>query len=597
MHTEATTSSYACVYGAQMLEDGSTRFRILAPRANHVALIIGERTLPMERDGDGNYTLIANAKPGARYTYRIDDRLVPDPASRAQPDGVLGASMVVDAEAHDWLSNDWRGAPWRTAIICEVHVGLMGGFAALRKALPRLAAAGYTVIELMPIASFQGARNWGYDGVLPYAPDASYGDITSLKSMIDEAHRLGLAVILDVVYNHFGPVGNELPRYAPEFFRTDISTPWGAAIDFRRAQVAQYFIDNALMWLNEYRFDGLRLDAVHAIQPASFLKELGDAIRNACRPSGRYVWLILENEHNTASLLRDDYDAQWNDDGHNVLHVALTGEHEGYYADFAKHTTEQLATFLADGFIFQGQQDRRGTHRGEPSGDLSPTSFVLFLQNHDQIGNRPFGERLIQLTDEANLRAAMVIVALSPMIPLFFMGEEWGCRTPFYFFTDYEGALADAVREGRRAEFAHFSGFTDPVRRKKIPDPNALDTYTRSIPHADDDERTREWSRWFSDLLQCRKQLLVHRLEGTRSLGCEVLDDKAVYARWRLKDQHDWEIALNLSDRDVPLPRDPATKVVWIESQDAMDALDRGVLQARTAIVLVREVTGDRLLA
>jgi maltooligosyltrehalose trehalohydrolase len=596
-HKSPATSCHNCTYGAQVLDDGTTRFRVWAPSAERVELVIDDLAFPMERDDHGNHTLAVEVDPDTRYVYRIGDRQVPDPASRSQPGGVLGASMVVDPRDYVWKCNDWSGMPWHHAVICEVHVGTMGGFDTLCQALPRLAACGYTAIELMPVASFQGDRNWGYDGVLPYAPDASYGSIHSFKAMIDEAHRLGMAVILDVVYNHFGPVGNELPSYAPEFFREDVHTPWGAAIDFRRPQVARYFIDNALMWVNEYRIDGLRLDAVHAIQPPAFLDELGAAIRRTCLPRGREVWLILENEHNAASLLRGDYNAQWNDDAHNVLHVLLTGEHEGYYADFAKNTTDDLAKALAEGFVFQGQHDRRGISRGEPSQDLRPTSFVLFLQNHDQIGNRPMGERLTCLANDADLRAAMVLVALSPMIPLFFMGEEWGCRTPFYFFTDYEGELAEKVREGRRQEFAHFSGFTDPERRELIPDPNALDTYAASIPRAEDTVMAMEWKRWFAGLLQLRKRYLVDRLATCCALGSEVLGEKAVYARWRLGDGHYWEIALNLSDQDVSLPRDSATKVLWIEPQDAMDALDRGILTAHTAVVLVRELEGERLLA
>jgi maltooligosyltrehalose trehalohydrolase len=591
------SSCHNCSYGAQVLDNGTTCFRVWAPSARLVELVIDDLAFPMHRDEDGNHTLAIEVDPGTRYVYRIDDRQVPDPASRSQPGGVLGASMVVDPRDYVWQCNDWSGAPWHTAVICEVHVGAMGGFDTLSQTLPRLAACGYTAIELMPIASFHGDRNWGYDGVLPYAPDASYGSIDSLKAMIDHAHRLGLSVILDVVYNHFGPVGNQLPNYAPEFFSADTHTPWGAAIDFRRPQVARYFIDNALMWINEYRIDGLRLDAVHAIQPQAFLEELGAAIRRTCLPRGRQVCLILENEHNNASLLRGDYNAQWNDDAHNVLHVLLTGEHEGYYADFAKNPTEDLAKALAEGFVFQGQHDRRGISRGEPSQDLRPTSFVLFLQNHDQIGNRPLGERLTCLANDADLRAAMVVVALSPMIPLFFMGEEWGCRTPFYYFTDYEGELAEQVRQGRREEFAHFSGFTDPERRELIPDPNALDTYAASIPRMDENERSWEWKRWLSGLLKLRNRFLSDRLENCCALGCEVLGDKAVYARWRLSDEHHWEIALNLSDKDVSLPRDSATRVIWIESQDAMDALDRGVLQAHTAVVLVRELEGERFLA
>ncbi|MFK2900664.1 malto-oligosyltrehalose trehalohydrolase [Dyella jejuensis] len=580
-----------------MLDDGSTRFCLWAPGAAHVQLLIDGRAQAMARDEEGNHLLITQAPAGTRYVYRVDGRQVPDPASRAQPGGVSGASMVVDPADYAWRCDTWHGAPWHTAVICELHVGALGGFDQVCACLPRLAACGFTAIELMPIASFQGDRNWGYDGVLPYAPDASYGTPASLKAMIDEAHRLGLAVILDVVYNHFGPVGNELPNYVPEFFRADIHTPWGAAIDFCRPQVARYFIDNALMWINEYRFDGLRLDAVHAIQPPAFLEEFAAAVRRTCLPHGRQVWLILENEHNAAGLLRGDYDAQWNDDAHNALHVLLTGEHEGYYADFAGDPTGEVAKALAEGFVFQGQHDRRGISRGEPSQDLHPTSFVLFLQNHDQIGNRPMGERLTCLADEADLRAAMVLVALSPMIPLYFMGEPWGCRTPFYYFTDYDGELATQVREGRREEFAHFSGFADPARRERIPDPNALETFAASIPRVTDEARAADWERWFAGLLQLRRQHLVPRLQDCYALGCEVLADKAVFARWRLGDGHYWEMALNVSGNDVPLPRDPATRVIWIEPQDAMDALDSGVLKAHAAVVLAREMQDERLIA
>ncbi|RUL77728.1 malto-oligosyltrehalose trehalohydrolase [Dyella choica] len=592
-----TTSGHSCTYGAQVLDDGTTRFRVWAPSAARVELMIDELAFLMERDEEGNHTLTVEVDPDTRYTYRIDDRQVPDPASRSQPGGITGASVVVDPRAYLWKSNEWHGLPWRQAVICEVHVGAMGGFDALRQALPRLAACGYTAIELMPVASFQGDRNWGYDGVLPYAPEASYGSIHSLKAMIDAAHQLGLAVILDVVYNHFGPAGNELPSYAPEFFSADVNTPWGAGIDFRRPQVTRFFFDNALLWINEYRFDGLRLDAAHAIEPQALLKELGAAIRRTCLPRGREVWLILENERNAASLLRSDYNAQWNDDAHNVLHVLLTGEQEGYYADFAKHPSEDLAKALAEGFVFQGQNDRRGIPRGEPSQDLPPTSFVLFLQNHDQIGNRPLGERLTCLANEADLRAAMVLVALSPMIPLFFMGEEWGCRTPFHYFTDYPGELAQKVREGRRGKFAHFSGFTDPKQRKRIPDPNAADTYAASIPRVDDDVSALECKRWFAGLLQWRKRYLVDNLADSCALGCEVLGTRAVHARWRLGDGRHWEIALNLSGQNVSLSRDSVAKVLWIEPQDAVDALDRGILTAHTAVVLVRESEGVRLLA
>ena len=570
-------------YGARVVDEGHVRFCLWAPDAQSVDLVIGSALHPMIPDSDGNYALTLMAKPGTRYNYLINGKhRVPDPASRAQPAGVHCSSLVIDPSDYVWREEDWHGIPWHTAIVCEVHVGVMGGFEGVRDALPGLADCGYTVIELMPIGSFEGDRNWGYDGVLPYSPDASYGTPAALKALIDEAHRLGLAVMLDVVYNHFGPVGNYLPQYASGFFRQDLQTPWGAAIDFRRSQVARYFIDNALMWLHEYRFDGLRLDAVHAIKPSSFLDELGAAVRASC-PSGRQVFLVIENEDNRASLLRGDYNAQWNDDGHNALHVMLTGEREGYYADFYPDSTGSVARVLSEGFVFQGQPDRRGIRRGEPGNGLSPTSFVLFLQNHDQIGNRPMGDRLASLVAEDDLRAALVLVALCPMVPLFFMGDEWGCKTPFCYFTDYQDALAEQVREGRRREFAHFSGFTDPAQRQRIPDPNAQSTFEASIPRIDDPTLARIWRRWFGHLLYLRKAHLFGRLEHNAWMGCTVLADRALLARWRLADGCIWEIAVNLSSRDVSWNRNRDTETIWSEPPDAIRQPD--MLPAHSTIV------------
>jgi maltooligosyltrehalose trehalohydrolase len=570
-------------YGAKIVDDGHVRFCLWAPDAENVDLVIGRALHPMVPEGDGNYALTVMAKAGTRYNYLINGKhRVPDPASRAQPAGVHCSSLVLDPFDYAWQQDDWQGIPWHTAVICEVHVGAMGGFEGVRKALPGLAASGYTVVELMPIGSFEGERNWGYDGVLPYAPDASYGTPQSLKAMIDEAHRLGMAVMLDVVYNHFGPVGNYLPYYATGFFRHDMHTPWGPGIDFRRPQVARYFIDNALMWLHEYRFDGLRLDAVHAIKPSSFLDELGAAVRQSC-PLGRQIFLVVENEDNRASLLRGDYNAQWNDDGHNALHVMLTNEHEGYYADFHPDPTTNVARALSDGFIFQGQPDRRGVRRGEPGHGLSPTSFVLFLQNHDQIGNRPLGERLTTLVAAGDLRAALVLVALCPMVPLFFMGDEWGCQTPFFYFTDYQDELAEQVREGRRKEFSHFSGFTDPERRQSIPDPNAEGTFAASMPRIDDPDVAMIWKHWFAHLLYLRKNHLLHRLENSCSVGCTVLAERALLARWRLADGATWEIALNVSSRDVPWIRDNDTQTIWSEPPDAVKRPE--ILPAHSAIV------------
>lgn len=580
-------------YGARVLDSEHVRFCLWAPDAKRVDLVIGNVAHAMIPDSDGHYTATIRAKPGTRYAYVIDgEHRVPDPASRAQPAGVHCSSMVVAPDDYAWQQNDWQGIPWHTAIICEIHVGTLGGFDGVRQQLPKLAACGYTVIELMPISSFEGERSWGYDSVLPYAVDASYGTPASLKEMIDEAHRLGMAVMLDVVYNHFGPDGNYLPLYASGFFRHDIETPWGAAIDFRKPQVARFFTDNALMWLHEYRFDGLRLDAVHAIKPKSFIEELGAAIRQSC-PAERHVFLVVENEDNHAAFMRGNYDAQWNDDGHNALHVMLTHEHEGYYADFHADPTANVAQMLSEGFVFQGQPDRRGVRRGEPSHGLSPTSFVLFLQNHDQIGNRPMGERLTTLVAEADLRAATVLVALSPMVPLFFMGEEWGCETPFFYFTDYQDELAEQVREGRRKEFAHFSAFSDHASRRRIPDPNALDTFAASVPRIEDASVAKSWRRWFAHLLYLRSEQLFGRLENSCSMGCTVLAERALVARWRLADGCLWEIALNLSRQDVAWSRDDGAKVIWCEPPSAASSPD--MLPAHSAIVVASEMRDGEL--
>jgi hypothetical protein len=325
-----------------------------------------------------------------------------------------------------------------------------------------LAALGITAIELMPVAQFPGQRNWGYDGVFPYAPAHAYGGPAALRAFIEAAHDAGLSVLLDVVYNHFGPQGNHLRDYARGFFRDDRSTPWGEAIDFRQPWVRRFFIDNALMWLRDYGFDGLRLDAVHAIDDDRFLQQLADEVR-AVAP---HAHLVLENERNQARWLRGAYQGQWNDDFHNALHVMLTGEQEGYYAAYAGRAEALLARCLAEGFAWQGEPDLRGDPRGEPSADLSPARFVVFAQNHDQVGNRAFGERLSMLTDPAPLRAALALTLLTPMIPLLFMGEPWQAQSPFLFFTDYAPPLDEAVREGRRREFAVSAPLPTPPRAR-----------------------------------------------------------------------------------------------------------------------------------
>ncbi|RON95929.1 malto-oligosyltrehalose trehalohydrolase [Pseudomonas moraviensis] len=574
-------------HGAIMLDAEHTQFALWAPDAFYVSVELEDgKSLPMLPQGDGWFVIKASCPAGSRYRYCIDGELeVPDPASRAQDGDLDRHSVVVDPHAYQWRHTTWNGRPWSEAVIYELHVGALGGFAEVEQHLARLVALGITAIELMPLAQFPGDRNWGYDGVLPYAPQASYGTPEQLKHLIDTAHGHGLAVILDVVYNHFGPDGNYLHRYAKSFFREDKHTPWGAAIDFRRPEVREFFIENALMWLLEYRFDGLRLDAVHAIEDPDFLSDLARRIRQQIDPT-RHVWLTVENELNQSSLLEIDYDAQWNDDGHNALHVLLTGETDAYYADYAAQPTEQLVRCLSQGFVFQGHITRHGEPRGEPSEHLPSTAFVLFLQNHDQIGNRAFGERLHQLADPRAVQAATVLLLLSPMIPLIFMGDEFAAEQPFLFFTSHHGELAELVREGRRNEFAAFSAFTDPHKREQIPDPNAENTFHASQPRlvGSGTPLQQQTQELYRQLLKLRHQYIIPNLSGTQALGAQMLGYGAVSARWRLGDGSELRIDLNLSDTPVVNPAQTDTE--WLFQQPAaIELSDPNQLPAYTALV------------
>jgi maltooligosyltrehalose trehalohydrolase len=568
-----------------MLDAEHTRFALWAPDAFFVSVELEDgQSLPLLPQADGWFVIKTRCPAGTRYRYNIDGELeVPDPASRAQAGDIHRHSVVVDPLAYTWRHRDWLGRPWNEAVIYELHVGALGGFVEVEQHLARLAGLGVTAIELMPLAQFPGDRNWGYDGVLPYAPQASYGTPEQLKHLIDSAHGHGLAVMLDVVYNHFGPDGNYLHRYAKAFFNEDKHTPWGAAIDFRRREVRDFFIDNALMWLLEYRFDGLRFDAVHAIKSPDFLQELAQRIRQQIDPA-RHVWLTVENEHNQASLLQEGYDAQWNDDGHNALHVLLTGETEAYYADYADNPTEQLARCLSQGFVFQGHTNRHGVARGEPSGHLPPTAFVLFLQNHDQIGNRAFGERLHQLAHPDALKAATALLLLSPMIPLMFMGDEFAVEQPFLFFTSHHGELAELVREGRRNEFCAFDAFSDPARREQIPDPNAQQTFEDSRPNLAASGQSAIYTL-YRQLLKIRHEQIIARLPGAHPLGAEALAPGAVSARWQLGDGALLRIDLNLSDKPVVHSPQAGTSLLFEHPPKSADLLNQGTLAPYCALV------------
>jgi malto-oligosyltrehalose trehalohydrolase len=545
------SSPFAMPFGAELFPGGGVRFRLWAPGAGGVEVVLEKKALPLEkREGGWFERVVAEARAGTLYKYRIDGKHeVPDPASRFQPKDVSGPSEVVDPEAFRWNEGGWQGRPWQEAVIYEVHVGTFsskGSYRGVVEKIDYLRELGITAIELMPLADFSGRRNWGYDGVLPFAPDSSYGRPEDLKGLVQAAHRAGLMVFLDVVYNHLGPEGNYLHLYAPQFFTDRHHTPWGAAIDFSNPAVRSFFVHNARYWLEEYRFDGLRFDAVHAIVDTS-QKHILDEIREGVDPEKH---LVLENDANQAGFLQRGYRAQWNDDAHHAYHVLATGEGESYYADYAEAPARHLARSLAEGFAYQGDHSKfRNRPRGEKSAHLPPAKFVNFLQNHDQIGNRALGERLVSLAEENKVRALAAILLLSPSPPLLFMGEEWGCRQPFLFFCDFHGELGEAVREGRQREFPHF---------RHAPDPLAEQTFKRSQLRWKDC-RTTEGVRWlafYKGLLELRRAHLSARAWPPGSY--RMLSEHAFEARWG-----DLLLLANCGNADVPIPEMPNGRQLW----------------------------------
>jgi maltooligosyltrehalose trehalohydrolase len=475
--------------GATRLGDGRCRFCVWAPFAESVEVRLlspRERLEPLTRTRQGYHCgVLDGVEPGALYRFRLDGDLErADPASRLQPQGVHGPSQVVEP-AFDWTAEGWRGLPLRRYVIYELHPGTFtaaGTFDTAIERLDDLAALGITAVELMPVAQFPGERNWGYDGVYPFAAQNSYGGPQGLKRFVNACHERGLAVVLDVVYNHLGPEGNYLRDFGP-YFSEAYRTPWGAPINFdgpHSDEVRRYFIENALYWLTECRIDALRLDAVHAILDFSartFLEELAEAVKLFAESLGRHIHLIAESALNDTRLIRPPelggfgLDAQWNDDLHHALHAVLTGERRGYYCDFGRF--EQLLKALREGFVYDGgySEYRRRRH-GNSSRAIPSHRLVVFAQNHDQVGNRMQGERLSRLLPFEALKLAAGIVLLSPNLPLLFMGEEYGETAPFpYFVSHSDPDLVEAVRRGRREEFAAFGWEGEP------PDPQAQETF------------------------------------------------------------------------------------------------------------------------
>lgn len=579
-------------FGASVRADGTVRFRLWAPSHAEIRMEIdaAPELLRMHNRGEGWHELITDrARAGSRYRFVLPDGTrVADPASRFQPDDVEGPSEVCDPDAYPWTDAEWRGRPWREAVIYELHVGAFTPQGTFRSAIDRLdhlVELGVSAIEIMPIGDFPGRRNWGYDGVLPYAPDASYGRPEDLKALVDAAHARGLMVLLDVVYNHFGPEGSYLHKIAPKFFTDRHKTPWGEAVNVDgqdAGPVRAFFIHNALYWIGEFHLDGLRLDAVHAIvdaSPVHLLRELAERVRRAF--PDRAIHLVIENEENQASrLVRDAaghprwYTAQWNDDVHHALHAAATGEASGYYADY-RGQTERLGRALAEGFAFQGElMPYRGAPRGEPSADLAPTAFIAFAQNHDQIGNRAFGDRLTAIATPEAARAVAAVYLLLPQIPMLFMGEEWGAAQPFPFFCDFSPGLAEAVRTGRREEFARFPEFSAPETRERIPDPTAEGTFlSAKLAWADIGRQPHaEILAWHRRILAVRRAEIVPRLDEIRAGGTyQVLGTDAVVVRWPLKESGALVLAANLSATPAagfpPIPG----RVIWREGDAGED--------------------------
>jgi maltooligosyltrehalose trehalohydrolase len=579
--------AHAMPFGAELKPDGATRFRIWAPAAKRVDIELdahGKRSrIAMNLLEQGWHELVQpRVGAGARYRFVLENDLaVPDPASRFNPEDVHAPSEVVDPGAYAWRDAGWRGLPWEKAVLYELHVGTFtreGTFAAARARLKELADLGVSALELMPLADFPGRRNWGYDGVLLYAPDSSYGRPEDLKALVDDAHSLGLAVLLDVVYNHFGPEGNYLHAYAPQFFNPEGKTPWGAAIRFDGPDsrtVRDFYVHNALYWLDEYHFDGLRLDAVHAIRDPStpgIIEEIARAIHHGPGRE-RPVHLVLENDRNEAHLLEREASgcpriatAQWNDDVHHALHVVATGERDGYYADYADAPVAQLGRSLAEGFAFQGEPSpfRGGAPRGEPSAQLPPSAFVSYLQTHDQVGNRALGERMHSFADPARERAALACVLLAPQVPMLFMGEEYAASTPFLFFCDFAPELAVAVREGRRAEFARFAAFADPAGRERIPDPGAPATFEASKLRWDerDGGGHRERLELVRELIRCRRAHIVPRLAGAHASGLAEIVNGALRVAWAMGDGSRLRLTVNFQPAAALVPAEKGD-IVW----------------------------------
>jgi maltooligosyltrehalose trehalohydrolase len=570
--------------GANRLVDGSWEFLVWAPNARSVSLHLlrgGGELLEMASLARGYFRrTVENPAPGARYFFQLDGtRDLPDPASRYQPEGVHGPSEVVDLPHFQWTDQNWQGRTLERSIFYELHVGTYtaeGTFDALISRLPELADLGITTIELMPVAQFPGSRNWGYDGVYPFAPQNSYGGPESLQRFVNAAHEHSLSVALDVVYNHLGPEGNYLNAYGP-YFTDRYRTPWGQALNFDGAgsdEVRRFFIENALYWLEDYHFDALRLDAVHGIFDFSarhFLAELKCAVADLSKRLGRMIHCIAESDLNDSRLLHNhehggyNLDAQWSDDFHHSVHRLLTGEDRGYYADF--EGIAPLASTLRDGWYYEGQYSHyRQRHHGNSPQGIAASKVVVCNQNHDQVGNRAAGERLSSLVNFEALKLAAGITLLSPFVPLLFMGEEYGETAPFQYFTSHgDPELVEAVRRGRREEFAAFGW----EQEKAVPDPQDESTFRRSRPDHSlrNEEPHRTLLRLYQNLIRTRRE---YDLGDPAPRSVREIGDSALLVL-RQAERSQQLMVFNFGESPIPLdlPAFPGTWRMVMNSADA----------------------------
>jgi 1,4-alpha-glucan branching enzyme/maltooligosyltrehalose trehalohydrolase len=589
-------------YGAQIQNDGRVRFRLWAPAAKQVELCIQdapeEGRLQMVPEADGWFGICTNmAINGSFYQYCIDNKHhVPDPASRYQPEDVHGSSQVVDPTAWDWTDTQWQGLPWEQTVIYELHAGTFtpqGTFSGVKDRLDYLKELGITAVQLMPIADFPGKHNWGYDGVYPFAPENAYGTPNDLKDLVQTAHNKGLMVFLDVVYNHFGPEGNYIAKYAPQFHSRHHHTPWGAGFNFDEAAsqaVRQFFIQNTLYWLEEFHFDGLRLDAVHTMQDDSephILSELAQAVKNGPGRT-RHIHLILENDDNNAQYLNRDesgkpiaYTAQWNDDFHHVLHVLLTGETGGYYQDYSQEPMKHLNRCLSEGFAYQGENSSyRKRPRGESSEHLPPTALISFLQNHDHVGNRALGERITDLCSPEAVRAATAIILLAPEIPLLFMGQEWAAKSPFPFFCDLALHFGKKAAKGRRHELKNYLQFNRPENIKRSPDPTDHKTFQSAVLDWQElsESSQKEWLEFHKNLLSVRKREIVSLIYNVKDNQAVVTSQHPISVNWKLSKGKTLTLVANLTDETMPIGRGLSGNFIYALPEDLPSTVSQGIM-------------------